>query len=79
MMRIDRPSKLAFLVVVLEAVMNEHPNDSKELLGILVVTIFSMIFISLLDLSGADISRLSVLTVIFVLYLVLTMRRKNSS
>lgn len=59
--------------------MDRHPNDSKELLGILVVTVFSMILISLLDLSGADISRLAVLTVIFALYLAVTVRRKNPS
>lgn len=59
--------------------MDRHPNDSKELLGILAVTVFSMIFISLLDLSGADISRLAVLTVIFALYLVIATRRKNPS
>lgn len=59
--------------------MNWHPTGSKELLGILVVTVFSMVFISLLDLSGADISRLVVLTVIFALYLALTVRHRNPS
>jgi hypothetical protein len=66
-------------MVVLEAAMDRHPNDSRELLGILAVTVFSMILISLLDLSGADISHLSVLTVIFALYLAVMVRRKNLS
>lgn len=57
--------------------MSRNESDWTELRNVLVILLLSMIFVSIIDFSGADISRLSVLTAIFVLVLALMARRSH--
>jgi hypothetical protein len=58
--------------------MRRNPLDWKELRNILIVVGLCMIVISFVDFSDADISRVSILTVVFLLYVAYVMRRQNT-
>jgi hypothetical protein len=58
--------------------MRRNPLDWKELRNILLVVGLCMIVISFIDSSRADISRMSLLAVVFVLYAAFVMKRQNS-
>jgi hypothetical protein len=57
--------------------MGRNPTEWKELRSILVVIILSTAAVSLLEFTKTDIPRLSILTLIFLLYLMSMIKRQH--